>query len=425
MEQAHNHPAEKIEGSALATAQAQFDRAVQYLDLDPGLADLLRWPRRELTVSFPVKMDDGSIRRFVGYRVHHNLARGPTKGGIRYHPSVTLDEVRALAMWMTWKCALVNIPYGGAKGGVVCDPHQLSLRELEGLTRRYATEIAVLMSPEGDIPAPDLGTNPQVMAWIMDTYSMHRGYSVPAVVTGKPINIGGSKGRNEATGRGVIFTTREALKLLGKPLAGATVVVQGFGNVGSIAALTAYELGCKVIAVSDVRGGIYNPKGLDIPAVMRHARETRSVVGFPGCDGVTNAELLALPCDVLIPAAMEHQITRHNAAAVQCKVLAEGANGPTTPEADEILLDKGVFIIPDILCNAGGVIVSYFEWVQGLQAFFWEEAEVTERMERFIVNAFHDVFREAQRLKVDMRTAAQVLAIGRVADAHMTRGLYP
>jgi len=424
MEKAHKGAAVK-EASALATAQAQFDQAVQYLDLEPGLVDLLRWPRRELTVSFPVKMDDGTVRRFVGYRVHHNMSRGPTKGGIRYHPEVTLDEVRALAMWMTWKCALVNIPYGGAKGGVVCDPHQLSQHELEGLTRRYATEIAILISPEGDIPAPDMGTNAQVMAWIMDTYSMHRGYSTPAVVTGKPINIGGSQGRNEATGRGVIFTTREALKLLNKPLAGASVVVQGFGNVGSVAALTAHELGCKVIAVSDVRGGIYNPKGLDIYAVMRHARETRSVVGFPGSDGLTNAELLSLPCDVLIPAAMENQITAYNAAAVQCKVLAEGANGPTTPEADAILLDKGVFIIPDILCNAGGVIVSYFEWVQGLQAFFWEEKEVTERMEHFMVKAFHDVHREAQRLRVDMRTAAQVLAIGRVADATTTRGLYP
>jgi glutamate dehydrogenase (NAD(P)+) len=428
MEKARNGQVQKStpsEGSALATAQAQFDQAVQYLKLEPGMAELLRWPRRELAVSFPVKMDDGRLKRFVGYRVHHNIARGPTKGGIRYHPGVTLDEVRALAMWMSWKCALVNIPYGGAKGGVVCDPHKLSEHELEGLTRRYATEIAVLMSPEGDIPAPDMGTNPQVMAWIMDTYSMHRGYSVPAVVTGKPVNIGGSAGRNEATGRGVIFTTREALKLLNMALDGATVVVQGFGNVGSIAAQTAYELGAKVLAVSDVRGGIYNPNGLDIPAVLRHTKETRSVVGFPDTDGVTNAELLSLPCDVLIPAAMEHQVTGHNASAVQCKVLAEGANGPTTPEADAILLDKGVFIIPDILCNAGGVIVSYFEWVQGLQAFFWEEEEVTKRMERFMVHSFHDVYQESQRLKIDTRTAAQVLAIGRVADAHMTRGLYP
>ncbi len=411
--------------SAYATALAQFDRAAQILNLDPGLADTLRSCKRELTVNFPVKMDNGEVRRFTGYRVHHNTARGPTKGGIRYAPTVDLDEVRALAMWMTWKCAVVNIPYGGAKGGVVCNPKELSPRELEGLTRRYTTEISPFISPEGDIPAPDMGTNPQIMAWIMDTYSMHRGYSVPAIVTGKPINIGGSAGRFEATGRGIMFTTREAYRTFGWDFDGISVVVQGFGNVGSVTAQTAYEMGCKVIAVSDVEGGIYNPKGLDIPRLRRYMREHSTVQGFDGGDRITNAELLELPCDVLVPAAMENQITRANADRIKARVVAEGANGPTTPEADEILMANNVLVIPDILCNAGGVVVSYFEWVQSLQQLFWEEDDVTHRLERIMVRSFHDVYEQSIRMNLDLRTSALVLGIGRVAEATQTRGLYP
>ncbi|BCX03893.1 MAG: glutamate dehydrogenase [Candidatus Roseilinea sp.] len=411
--------------SAYATALAQFDRAAQILNLDPGLADTLRSCKRELTVNFPVKMDSGEVRRFTGYRVHHNTARGPTKGGIRYAPTVDLDEVRALAMWMTWKCAVVNIPYGGAKGGVVCNPKELSLRELEGLTRRYTTEISPFISPEGDIPAPDMGTNPQIMAWIMDTYSMHRGYSVPAIVTGKPINIGGSAGRFEATGRGILFTVREAYRTFGWDFDGISVVVQGFGNVGSITAQTAHEMGCKVIAVSDVQGGIYNPKGIDIPRLRRYMREHSTVQGFDGADKITNAELLELPCDVLVPAAMENQITRANADRIRARVVAEGANGPTTPEADEILMANNVLVIPDILCNAGGVVVSYFEWVQSLQQLFWEEDDVTHRLERIMVRSFHDVYEQSIRMNLDLRTSALVLGIGRVAEATQTRGLYP
>ena len=411
--------------SAYATAQAQFDAAAAYLDLPEGKRRFLRVPKRELTVNFPVKMDDGGVEVFTGYRVHHNTSRGPTKGGIRYASGVTLDEVRALAMWMTWKCALVNIPYGGAKGGVVCDPSSLSERELEKLTRRFATEISILMSPEGDIPAPDMGTNPQVMAWIMDTVSMHRGYSVPAVVTGKPLNIGGSAGRVEATGRGAIITMGQALKYVDDLPARPRVVIQGFGNVGSNAARTAAEFGCEVIAVSDVRGGVYNPRGLDVDAVLHHVDESGSVVDYPDADGVTNAELLALPCDVLIPAAMESQLTGDNADAVQARIIAEGANGPTTPEADAILNDKGCFVIPDILCNAGGVVVSYFEWVQSLQSFFWDENEVNRRLEKVLVKAFGEVVHTAEHHDLDYRTAAQVLAIKRVSDANETRGIYP
>jgi len=395
------------------------------LNLKRGIAEYLRYPKRELTVNFPVKMDSGDIRIFTGYRVHHSTVRGPTKGGIRYHQDVTLDEVRALAMWMTWKCSLMNLPYGGAKGGVVVDPKTLTIHELEHLTRRYATEISVLMSPAGDVPAPDVGTTPQVMAWIMDTYSMHEGHSKPAVVTGKPIEVGGSHGRIEATGRGVIFTVREALRALGIQAKDATVAVQGFGNVGSIAAKAAHELKCKVIAVTDVMGGIHNPVGLDLPALFQHVRDTGAVVGFPGSSPISNAELLALKCDVLIPAALENQITSQNADQVQARIVAEGANGPTTPEADDILNGKGIFIIPDILCNAGGVTVSYFEWVQGLQFFFWSDEEIGRQLERLMVNAFDAVISEAKQRGIDNRTAAQVLAIDRVAQALMIRGIYP
>jgi glutamate dehydrogenase (NAD(P)+) len=413
------------ESNAFQNAQAQFDRAAAHLNLKRGIADSLRVPKRELAVNFPVRMDTGDVVVFSGYRVHHNTALGPTKGGIRYHQDVSLDEVRALAMWMTWKCSLMGLPYGGAKGGVIVDPKALSNKEIESLTRRYATEISVLMSPQSDVPAPDVGTNGQIMAWIMDTVSMHHGYSMPALVTGKPVEIGGSLGRIEATGRGVMFSAREALKHLNLPIEGASVAVQGFGNVGSIAARTAHEMGMKVIAVTDVTGGVYNPKGLDIPALMAQLAATRSVAGFPEADPINNADLLALQVELLIPAALENQITSSNACNVKCRVLAEGANGPTTPEADDILNDRGIFIIPDILCNGGGVVVSYFEWVQDLQSFFWEEAEINKQLERHVVSAFQRVLDEAARLKIDNRTAAQVLAIRRVAEATLIRGIYP
>lgn len=406
-------------------ALEQFDNAVRYLDLKAGIVDFLRYPKRELTVSFPVKMDDDTVRIFTGYRVHHNTVRGPTKGGIRYHQDVTLDEVRALAMWMTWKCALVNIPYGGAKGGVVVNPYELSQAELENLTRRYTSEISILIGPDSDIPAPDVGTNPQVMAWLMDTYSMHQGYSVNAVVTGKPVSIGGSLGRSDATGVGVMFCTRQAMQKLGMPIQGASVVVQGFGNVGSVAARSMYEQGAKVIAVSDVHGGIYDPNGLDIPRLLRHVRETGTVTTWPDVERVTNTELLSLPCDVLIPAALENQITGENADNVRAKLIAEGANGPTTPEADKILQMRGVTIVPDILCNSGGVTVSYFEWVQGLQNFFWSEREIFERLERIMIGAFEDTWTMAERKNVDLRIAASILAISRVAEATLLRGIYP
>ncbi|HIC94729.1 MAG TPA: Glu/Leu/Phe/Val dehydrogenase [Anaerolineae bacterium] len=408
-----------------AMAQRQFDVAAEVLNLDPGLRKVLRNCKREMIVHFPVIMDDGHLEVFTGYRVHHNIARGPTKGGIRYHPDVTLDEVRALAMWMTWKCAVVNIPYGGAKGGVVCDPKKLSRNELIRLTRRYTTEIEMLIGPDKDIPAPDVNTNPDVMAWIMDTYSMHKGYSVPAVVTGKPLIVGGSEGRLEATGRGVLITTREALKRLGMPLEGATVAIQGFGNVGSVSAYLFQDAGAKIIAISDSRGGIHNPRGLNARDVLRFKRETGTVVGYPGADAITNEELLELECDILIPAALEGQITKENAPRIRAKVIAEGANGPTTPEADEILFDRGIFFIPDILCNAGGVVVSYFEWVQDLQSFFWHEAQINSELERIMVRSFNEVYNIAQERGINMRLAAYVLGVGRVAEATMTRGIYP
>jgi len=407
-------------------ALRQFNIAADLLPLKRGIREFLAYPKRELTVNFPVKMDDGSVRIFTGYRVHHSTVLGPTKGGIRYHPDVTLNEVRALAMWMTWKCATVGLPYGGAKGGVVVNPKELSRDELEHLTRRYATEIGILMSPEGDIPAPDVGTNPQIMAWIMDTYSMHRGYSTPSVVTGKPLSIGGSYGRVEATGRGVTIVTREAARHLGMSLAGAKVAVQGYGNVGSVAAYLLHEQqGCTIVAVSDTSGGVYNPRGLDPRAVLRHKEEHGSVAGFPGADRVTNAGLLEVPCDILVPGALEGQITAENAPRVKARLIVEGANGPITPDADEILHQRGVFVVPDILANAGGVIVSYFEWVQGLQQFFWTEEEVNQNLERIMVRSFGQVLRTALDRKVSMRTAALIRAIDRVADALMTRGIYP
>ncbi len=406
-------------------AQRQFDLAADRLNLDPGLRRVLREPRRELTVHFPVKMDDGSVQVMTGYRVQHNLGRGPAKGGIRYHPDVTLDEVKALAMWMTWKCAVVAIPFGGGKGGVVVDPKKLSMKELEALTRRFTTEISVLIGPERDIPAPDVNTNAQVMAWMMDTYSMHVGYTVPGVVTGKPISLGGSEGRAEATARGVVYTIIEAARELELDLARATVAVQGFGNAGSIAARLMAAEGSKVIAVSDSSGGIHREEGLDVERVIAWKREHGTVVGFPGADPISNAELLELPCDVLIPAALENVITERNAERIGARIVAEAANGPTTPEADAILFRRGIFVIPDILCNAGGVTVSYFEWVQDLNRDHWSEAIVNAKLREIMVKGFNEVRAVANREGCDNRLAAYLLAVQRVADATAMRGLYP
>ncbi len=402
-----------------------FNIAADHLRLDPGIREKLKWPKRELTVHFPVKMDDGSIRVFVGHRVQHNVTRGPAKGGIRYHPDVTLEEVRALAALMTWKCAVVNVPFGGAKGGVRCDPKKMSLRELEGLTRRYTTEISVFLGPESDIPAPDVYTNAQTMAWIMDTYSMHKGYSVPGVVTGKPISIGGSLGRNEATARGCVFTIQEAARALGLDLGRSTAVVQGYGNAGSIAAMLLHQLGVRILAVSDSRGGAFNPKGLDPVRVLEHKGKTGSVATFPDADRVSNEELLELPCDILIPAALEGVITKENAPRIKARVMAEAANGPTTPEADPILFANNVFVIPDILANAGGVTVSYFEWVQNLEMLHWSEDDVNRRLQDIMTRSFQEVREVAAKERVDMRTAAYVLAVGRVAEATLVRGVYP
>lgn len=416
----------KAAESPFAVAQRQFDQAVQYLNHYPkGILAKLRVPERELIVNFPVRMDNGDIHMFTGYRVQHCTVRGPGKGGIRFHPDVTLDEVRALAMWMTWKTAVVGIPYGGAKGGVVCDPKQMSLQEIERLTRRYTTEISIIIGPESDIPAPDVNTNPQTMAWLMDTYSMNVGHTVPAIVTGKPLELGGSVGRHEATARGCQFTIRRAARHLGLDLTRATAVVQGYGNAGSIAARLLAEDGVRIVAVSDSKGGIYNPKGLDPIAVLRWKQETGSVVGYDEADTVTNAELLELPCDILVPAALENQITAQNAPRIRARLIGEAANGPTTPEADAILYERGIFVIPDILANAGGVTVSYFEWVQDLQYLFWDEAEVNRRLEQVMNRAFDEVIALAQKHKVNNRIAAYILAIDRVARATMLRGIWP
>jgi len=406
-------------------AQRQFDLAAERLQLDPGLRRVLREPRRELTVHFPVHMDDGSVQVFTGYRVQHNLGRGPAKGGLRYHQDVGLDEVKALAMWMTWKCAVVGIPYGGGKGGVIVDPKQLSQKELEGLTRRFATEIEVLIGPERDIPAPDVNTNAQVMAWIMDTYSMHQGYTVPGVVTGKPISLGGSEGRNEATARGCVFTIVEASHHLGMNLKQCRVAVQGFGNAGSIAARLIGEEGATVVAVSDSTGGIHDPSGLDIAKVVAWKGEHGTVQGFPGSTDISNADLLEVDCDILIPAALENQITSRNAGRIKASLIAEAANGPTTPDADAELFRAGKFMIPDILCNAGGVTVSYFEWVQDLNRDHWSEQVVNEKLRGIMTKAFHETLDIAQREQCDMRTAAYLLAVDRVANAMEMRGLYP
>jgi glutamate dehydrogenase (NAD(P)+) len=406
-------------------ALQQFDIAADKLHLDPNMRAILRECQRELIVHFPVRMQDGVVKVFTGYRVQHNTTRGPGKGGIRYHPSVTLNEVKALAMWMTWKCAVVGIPYGGAKGGVVCDPKQMSAQQVETLTRRYTTEIALLIGPERDIPAPDVNTNAQTMAWIMDTYSMHQGHTSLAVVTGKPLSIGGSEGRNEATARGAVYTIIEAAKVLGLDLEGARVVVQGYGNAGMYSAKLMSELGATIVGVSDTSGGIHNTKGLDPTKVEAYKRETGRVQGLPGAERITNAELLELDCEILIPAAIENQIGEHNAGEVKAKIVAEAANGPTSPEADRILHDRGVTVIPDILCNAGGVTVSYFEWVQDLQNLFWREATINARLKEVMVKSFNDVLDLSRKHKVDMRTAAYMLAVSRVADATLTRGIYP
>jgi len=411
--------------AAWEVALKQYDRAADKLNLPATVREVLRTPKREVTVHFPVHMDDGSTNVFTGYRVWHNVTRGPAKGGIRYHPLSDLSEIRALAMWMTWKCACVKIPYGGAKGGVTCDPKKLSLRELERLTRRFTTEIGDMLGPDSDIPAPDVNTNAQVMAWMMDTYSMHRGYSVTGVVTGKPVSIGGSEGRLEATGRGVIYMIQEAAKTIDLDLTGARVVVQGYGNAGESAARFIGELGARVVGVSDSRGGVFNGDGLDLPLVTRHKQETGSVVGAPRTRPVTNEELLELDCDILIPAALEGVITERNAPRVRARIIAEAANGPTSPEADDIFRERGIVVIPDILCNAGGVTVSYFEWVQDREEFFWSIDEINARLRRIMVRAFDDVQRTAVEHDVDLRMAAYILSVSRVAEATMTRGIYP
>jgi glutamate dehydrogenase/leucine dehydrogenase len=414
-----------VEKNAYEVALENFDLAANALDLEENIRAMIKYPERILSVSVPVRMDSGKVVRFEGYRVQHSTLRGPAKGGIRFHPNVTVDEVKALATWMTWKCAVVNIPFGGGKGGVTVNPKSLSLGELERLSRRYASSILPLIGPEKDIPAPDVYTTPQIMAWIMDTYSMNKGYPVHGVVTGKPISLGGSLGRNEATGRGVFYTTLSSCKHLGIPVAGARVVVQGFGNAGSIAAQLFHEAGMKVLAVNDTRGCIFNAKGLDIPAVIAFKARTGTVVGFPGADSIKPEELLALECEILVPAALENSITADNAPKVRARIVSEAANGPVTPEADRILDQKGVFLIPDILCNAGGVTVSYFEWVQDENHLFWDEQDVNSRLEKVMTRSFQDVLKIHLDRKVNMRLAANMLGVSRVADASRVRGLYP
>ena len=418
-------PVSVINESAYDVAMANFDAAADKLELSNDIRAMIQYPERVLTVSVPVRMDDGHIRRFEAYRVQHSSVRGPSKGGIRYHPQVTLDEVKALATWMTWKCAVVNIPFGGGKGGVTCDPKSMSQGELERMTRRYTSAILPLIGPEQDIPAPDVYTNSQTMAWVMDTYSMTKGYPIPGVVTGKPISLGGSLGRNEATGRGVFYTIQCACEHLGIPLAGAKVVVQGFGNAGSIAAQLLHEAGAKIVAVSDSRAAIFNRNGLNIPELIHMKTLTGHVEGFPESEPIRAEELLSLPCDIMVPAALENAVHSGNAAGVGAKIVAEAANGPLTPGADHILDGKGVFVIPDILCNAGGVTVSYFEWVQDEQHLFWEAQDVYDRLERVMKTAFRDVLKISLEQNVPMRIAANMLGIGRVAEAVQIRGIYP
>ncbi len=413
------------EDLAYRSALAQFDAVADKMELDDGMRQVLRSFKRQLTVSFPVRMDNGEVQVFTGYRVQHNMARGPVKGGIRYSPEVTLDEVKALAMWMTWKCAVVNIPYGGAKGGVTCAPKTMSQAELERLTRRYATEISVLVGPESDIPAPDMNTNSQIMAWFMDTISMHSGYSVPGVVTGKPIAIGGTLGRTEATGRGVAIVAKEAAAHLGLSMEGARVVVQGFGNVGYYAAQFLQGMGCRVVAISDSLGGTFSGDGLHLDRVKEIKSSTGSCQGTTGSTSLSNEELLELTCDILVPAALEGQIGAHNAQRIDCKIVVEGANGPTTPEGEAVLIDRGITVVPDILANAGGVAVSYFEWVQDLQFYFWTKEEVDARLERIMVRSFNEVAATSEGQGCSLRDAALMLAIGKVVEATNLRGIYP
>jgi glutamate dehydrogenase (NAD(P)+) len=405
-------------------AVQQFDVAAAKLGLDPNLAVRLRRPDRAMVISVPTRMDDGRVNVFTGYRVQHNDVLGPFKGGLRYHPSVNLGEVSALAMWMTWKCSLVGLPLGGAKGGIACDPAELSRNELQSMTRRYTAEILNFIGPEIDVPAPDMGTNEQIMAWIMDTYSQHKGHAVPEIVTGKPVAIGGTVGRREATGRGVVYTIIEAAKHLGIDLSKCTGAVQGFGNVGSVVVKELNDLGVRIIGVADRTGGFYDVNGLPIAKLLETASQNHSLEGFPYGEKITNAELLELKCDILVPAALEMQITQENAQRLQCRILAEGANGPTTPEADAILRNKNIFVIPDILANAGGVVVSYFEWVQDLQNFFWTEEEITRKLRDILVKAFHEVLQMSQKQEVEMRLAALMIGIDRVARAMLWRGLY-
>lgn len=416
--------AEEWRNSTSDMAVQQFDIAAAKLNVDANVASRLRRPDRALIVSVPIRMDDGKVQVFTGYRVQHNDVLGPFKGGIRYHPEVNLGEVSALAMWMTWKCSLVGLPLGGAKGGVTCDPAELSRQELQSMTRRYTAEILNFIGPEIDIPAPDLGTNEQVMAWIMDTFSQHKGHAVPEIVTGKPVDIGGTLGRREATGRGVVYTIIEAAKHLSIDLARCTAVVQGFGNVGSVAVKELANIGVKIIGVADRTGGFYDPKGLPVQKLLELADKYHSLENCPYGQKISNAEVLELKCDILVPAALEMQITKENADRLQCRILAEGANGPTTLEADAILKEKGVFLIPDILANAGGVVVSYFEWVQDLQNFFWTEQEVNQKLRDILVRAFREVLDMSQREKVDMRLAALMIGIERVERAMLWRGLY-
>jgi glutamate dehydrogenase (NAD(P)+) len=417
--QIYDHPTFKM-------ACQQFDSVADILEIPASERDRLKYPKRSLTVALPIHRDDGSTQVFAGYRVQHHLTLGPTKGGLRFHPDVTLGEVAALAMWMSWKCALTGLPYGGAKGGIACDPRKLSPTELERLTRRYTQEMIPFIGPQVDIMAPDLGTNEQIMAWMMDSYSVHMGYTVPSIVTGKPVLLGGSLGRREATGRGVAYLVNRASDTIGLDLSHATGVVQGFGNVGSVAALSLAKYGVRIIAVSDAFGGLYNPKGLDVWKLDQYAADRKTIVGYPGGEPVTNEQLLLIPCDILVPAALERQITGKNAGQIQCRILAEAANGPTTPEADAILQQRPeIFVIPDILCNAGGVVVSYFEWVQDLQSFFWNETEVTDKLFRILETAFVQTLSLAHKQKLSIRQAALSLGISRVREAKKVRGLFP
>lgn len=402
----------------------RFDEAASRLNLDPNIYKILRWPTREITVYIPVMMDDGNYQVFTAYRVQHNFARGPAKGGVRYSPDVSLDEVRALAAWMTWKCAVVNIPFGGAKGGIICDPRDMSPAELERLTRRYTAELLDFIGPEKDVPAPDMNTNEQTMAWMMDTYSMHARHLVTAAVTGKPIEIGGSRGRKEATGRGLLFVCNEACKKFGFNIADTRVVIQGAGNVGGTAAQLMHEAGYKILGLADITGSLYNPKGLDVPGVLGYLKENKTVEGYTGAEHIGTADMLELECEILMPAATENQITSHNADKIRCRILAEGANGPTTADADEIVSAKSIFVIPDILANAGGVTVSYFEWVQDRMGFFWNEETVNTRLHEIMVSSFNDVVGFANKYKVNTRLAAYMLAIDRVAYDTKLRGIY-